>query len=106
MVNLCESCKLSCCYNFSLTQELTDPGFSKRILNDYPFIRRVSSQLTLVLGHEKVVGIYQCIRYNPETRECTDYSVVPRPPFCLNTGVQVAPHSLCLLKKIANPFTG
>lgn len=99
-VNKCEECPRSCCVDFGLTQELTNPAKVREQLSRFPFIKRTNTRLTMGPGgHERVVGVYNCDRYSEKTGRCRDYDTQPRPSFCQNTGEKSVPHSRCLLKK-------
>jgi len=99
-MNKCEGCPRPCCLNFKLTRELTDPVGTARELEKFPYIKKVGEELVLGPdGNERMVGVYRCERFDPETGKCRDYGKIPRPDFCLNTGEKFCPHSECLLKK-------
>ncbi len=99
MLNKCESCPQNCCRDFKITTELTNPAGLKEELLKFPFIKRTASTLLLGPGgHEKIIGIYNCERFDLHTGACQDYETKPRPSFCENTGIKTFPHSQCLLK--------
>ena len=99
MANRCEGCPRNCCVDFKLTKELTDPLGVKEELRKFPFIKRTGSSLVIgPSGHERVVGIYNCDRYDPETGECRNHDTEPRPLFCHTTGGKFIPHPRCLLR--------
>lgn len=98
-LNKCEGCPRNCCVDFKITTELANPLGIREELKRFPFIRRTGSNLVLGPGgHERIVGIYSCDRFDLNTGECRDYGVKPRPSFCDNSGVKSFPHSQCLLK--------
>ncbi len=98
-MNLCESCSRSCCFDFKITSELNDPINLRKELKAFPFIQRTGQELVLdSLGHEQVVGVYNCDRFDFGQSKCRDYGVKPRPAFCEATGVKTSPHPQCLLK--------
>ena len=49
-------------------------------------------------GDERIVGVYNCDRFDLDTGDCRDYETEPRLSFCENAGIRVSPHSKCLLK--------
>jgi hypothetical protein len=101
-INECESCKRNCCVNFKLTQELTAPQKNEEVLNKYPFIHRTNREIVLFHGNEKVVGVYNCDRFDIETKKCINYDSEKRPEFCENTGIMSTPNSECILKNKAS----
>jgi len=102
-MNKCEGCQSVCCVDFKITTEITDPLRVKRVLQNYLFIHRTGSDIVLGRsGHEVVVGIYNCDRFNKETNSCIHYNDVPRPDFCKNTGEKVIPNENCQLYKQVN----
>lgn len=99
-LNKCESCPRSCCIDFKITHEITNPRKLEEELQKYPFIRRIDSALILdPFGKEAVVGIYRCDRFDKSTGICRNYETEERPLFCRNTGIKVFPHEECLLLK-------
>ena len=97
MSNLCQDCKISCCRNFSITTELIDPVRHAQNLQNFSFIHKTGKKLVRVYGHETIVGVYNCDRFQ-STGECQDYEILPRPDFCKRTGVVDISHKNCLLK--------
>jgi hypothetical protein len=97
--NECLSCPTPCCLNFKIRQEITAPEKVRIILNRYPFIHQTDNTLIYVYGHERLVGIYNCDRFNKTTNQCQNYHTQERPDFCNNTGIISSPHHNCLLKK-------
>jgi len=98
-MNQCEGCPRSCCLNFKITSEIRDPFGLQKELNLFPFIRRTGEELILdPQGHECVVGVYNCDRFDTDKGECRDYGIKPRPIFCETTGIRTSPHGQCLLK--------
>jgi Fe-S-cluster containining protein len=97
--NKCSGCEHNCCSHFKINKELTDPRGLRIELEQYSYIKRIGSELLMGPGgHERVVGVYSCDRFDKETGECIEYSTRPRPPFCINTGVTSKPSSLCKLQ--------
>ncbi len=106
MLNLCENCKSNCCLNFRITQEILDPEGLKLYLEKFPFIHKTSEALILVHGHERVVNVYNCDRFDLTKKVCKNYSSQERPNFCINTGIIRKPNSSCLLYRHENiPFS-
>lgn len=97
--NSCEDCSRNCCQDFKITTEITDPLKLREILTQYPFIRRTGFDVVLLGHREVVVSTYNCDRFQKDSRRCKDYETQPRPDFCYNTGIKIAPHAACLLKK-------
>jgi hypothetical protein len=99
MVNRCESCPRNCCFDFKITTELRDPLGLKKELEKFPFIKRTGSEIVLdFFGHERMVGIYNCERFDIKSGNCLNYDKESRPEFCKNTGEKTIPHEKCLLK--------
>jgi len=99
-MNRCEGCRSVCCVDFKITTEITDPLKVSHILQNYQFIRRTGSDVILGRnGHEVVVGVYNCDRFDKKTNSCTGYDNIPRPDFCKNTGEKLVPNENCLLNK-------
>ena len=99
-MNSCEGCPSNCCKDFKVTSELIDPIGFNEILKKYPFIHKTGLDVVLsASGREKVVGVYNCSRFNEETQSCIGYDDIPRPDFCINTGAKVIPHGYCKLAK-------
>ncbi len=99
MANRCENCPRNCCFDFKITTELRDPLGLKKELEKFPFIKRTGSEIVLdAMGYDRVVGIYNCDRFNSNSGECSNYGLKPRPKFCKNTGEKTIPHEKCLLK--------
>jgi len=96
--NECLACPTPCCVNFKIRLELTDSEKVKQLLIKYPFIHKTGVDLTFVYGHEKIIGIYNCDRFNIETKQCLNYDSEERPEFCINTGIISKPHPDCILK--------
>lgn len=48
-------------------------------------------------GRERIVGVYQCDRFDPISQSCRNYDTEPRHDFCKNTGIVNYPHNECLL---------
>ena len=91
-LSICESCPRSCCQDFKLTQEINNPQELQETLKKYPFIRKTGKEIVLdQFGNEKVVGVYNCDRFNEETKTCENYTTEKRPPFCINSGKIIAP---------------
>jgi len=90
---------MPCCLDFKIRQEITAPEKVKIILNQYPFIHKTGNTLVYVYGHERLVGIYNCDRFDKTTNQCLNYNIQERPDFCKNTGIISSPHKNCLLKK-------
>lgn len=98
-MNNCEGCQRNCCMNFKITTELVNPKEGEEELNRFPFIKRVGQTLVLCSdGHEKIVGVYACDRFDIRIKECMEYETQPRPIFCQTTGNVTSPHNKCLLK--------
>lgn len=97
MTNSCESCERKCCKDFAITTEIRNPVKLEQTLKEFPFIKKTGSKLVSLGGREIMVGIYNCDRFNEEDGKCNNYQTEPRPDFCINTGVQVAPKKNCPL---------
>jgi len=95
--NPCLGCSRNCCFNFKISTELTNPDELKRKLEKFPFIKRVGSDIVMFQGRERIVGVYQCDRFDPIYQSCRNYDTEPRPDFCKNTGIVNYPHNECLL---------
>lgn len=99
MPNKCEGCPRNCCLDFKITTELTEPSSLWQELAHFTFIKKTGTALVYdPSGHERVVGIYNCDRFDSATGECLDYEARQRPSFCQTTGIKVSPHAKCLLK--------
>jgi Fe-S-cluster containining protein len=98
-INQCKTCPKICCIDFRLTQELTFPKETEEQLKKYPFIHCTDLDLIIFHGHEKMIGIYNCNRFDKETKKCIDYDIKERPEFCKNTGIICYPHKECILNK-------
>lgn len=102
-MNQCEACPRSCCLDFKITSEVRDPLGLRKELRQFPFIKQTNRVLILgPQGHECVVGVYNCDRFNAKTGKCRAYGIKPRPGFCETTGIKTSPHEQCLLKLRAN----
>ncbi len=103
MANKCENCPRNCCFDFKITTELRDPLSLEKELKKFPFIKRTSSEIVLDFwGHERIVGIYNCERFDFNSGKCLNYETEQRPEFCKNTGKKNIPHEKCLLKSKKN----
>lgn len=97
MENKCIKCERPCCIKFKLTKELTNPRGTREQLNQFPYIKKVGSDVVRgPSGREMMVGVYSCDRFNLTTGNCEDYDLKPRPAFCSNTGELFLPHNECL----------
>lgn len=96
MVNLCEGCKKTCCKEIILTQEVTDPVKFQEFRREFPFFRRVRTEIKILPGHREVaVGIYNCDKFDPSIGICTIHGG-RRPKFCEEAGVRYPPVEGCL----------
>lgn len=102
IVNPCNTCARKCCKEFKVTVEITNPQKMMHILQKFKFIKHVGSDVVLLSGREKVVGIYACDRFNESTGLCENYDTLERPEFCYNTGRKFAPQADCKFFKTNN----
>lgn len=94
--NPCLECKESCCVDFKIAKQISNPEEYKRILEEFPFIRVTGQELILHGKREVVVNIHNCDRLN-EDGSCEGYFDDPRPDFCVRAGVESRPHDKCVL---------
>lgn len=99
MANKCENCPRNCCFDFKIAKELIDPKGLEKELAEFSFVKKTQAEIILdPQGYERMVGVYNCDRFNLEKGDCSDYETKPRPSFCENTGIESTPHSQCLLE--------
>lgn len=98
-MNRCETCPTSCCANFSIGREVVDPVGVARELSGHSYINKIADRLVISSGHERLVGIYSCDRYDPQSGLCRDYNEIARPSFCLKTGEEDFPINCILANK-------
>ena len=105
MENPCEGCPRNCCKDFKIAKETTNPAGVKKELESFPYIHRDGSQLIMDPGgHETMVGVYNCDRFDILSGQCIDHDQRERPDFCQKTGNsgKIFPHEECLLKTAQN----
>lgn len=99
-INRCEVCPIKCCIDFKLTEEIKDPQKLATTLKNFPYIHKTGTALILDdRGKERVVGVYNCNRFDRASGTCIGYDTDPRPEFCENTGVTSIPRKECILQE-------
>ena len=102
MANSCEGCPVNCCVDFKIRSEKFDPNGLEEKLQQFPFIKKVGTELVRGIGRrEMVVGVYRCDEFDTQKGECLIYDA-ERPDFCVDTGKVIdtqdlRPHSECIL---------
>jgi len=75
--------------------EVHGPTEWKNILGVNECFHKTGTDIVLIRGKERVVGVYNCHNFDEQSGRCLDYD--NRPDICREAGVKFPPHRDCLL---------